>query len=72
MPVFMVINYGMSKLNPLVNKVSSEALNQLSTKIRPKKRYKTKRKDLDGSSFDLHKAIGKLPRPQSGFTFPGH
>ena len=30
------------------------------------------RKDLDGSGFDLHKAIGKLPRPQSGFTFPGH
>ena len=67
-----IINRGMSKLNPLVNKVGSEALNQLSTKIRPKKKYKTNRKDLDGSGFDLHKAIGKLPRPQSGFTFPGH
>ena len=42
----------------------------MSTKSRPKKKYKTNRKDLDGSGFDLHKAIGKLPRPQSGFT-PG-
>ena len=21
---------------------------------------------------DIHKAIGKLPRPKRGFTFPGH
>ena len=33
-----MINYGMSKLNPLVNKVGSEALNRLSTKIRAKKK----------------------------------
>ena len=55
-----MINYGMSKLNPLVNKVGSEALNQLSTKIRPKKKYKTNRKDLDGGAIDIQKQLAKL------------
>ena len=50
--------------------VRSQALDQLSTKIRPKKNYKTNRKDLDGGALDIHKAIGKLPRPKAGFT-PG-
>ena len=66
------IDFALDNLNPAIHNVGSQALNQLSTKIRPKKKYKTNRKDLDGSGFDLHKAIGKLPRPQSGFTFPGH
>ena len=43
------INYGISKLNPVIQNVGSEALNQLSTKIRSKKKYKTNRKDLDGA-----------------------
>ena len=30
------------------------------------------RKDLDGGSLDIHKAIGKLPRPAGGWTLPGH
>ena len=25
-----------------------------------------------GPSFDIHKAIGKLPKPKSGWTLPGH
>ena len=25
-----------------------------------------------GSGLDIHKAIGKLPKPKSGFTLPGH
>ena len=27
---------------------------------------------LAGGSLDLHKAIGKLPKPKKGFTLPGH
>ena len=50
----------------------SSALGQLSTKIRPKKNYKTNRKDLDGGAIDIHKQIGKLPRPTGGWTLPGH
>ena len=47
-------------------------LDQLSTKIRPKKNYKTNRKDLDGGALDIHKAIGKLPKLKAGWTLPGH
>ena len=28
--------------------------------------------DLDGGALDIHKAIGKLPRPAGGWTLPGH
>ena len=85
------------KVNPFLKK----GIDQLSTAIRPKKPYKTNRKDLDGSGFagsgifgdmlygfnyapwtnpvgkkgkgvDIHKAIGKLPKPKKGWTLPGH
>ena len=59
-------------LNPVIHNVGSQALDQLSTKIRPKKNYKTNRKDLDGAALDIHKAIGKLPRPAGRWTLPGH
>ena len=62
------IDYALDKLNPMIQNVGSQALNQLSTKIRPKKNYKTNRKDLDGGAIDIHKQIGKLPRPAGGWT----
>ena len=43
-------------------------LDQLSTKIRPNIKYKTDRKDLDGGAIDIHKLIGKLPKPKGGFA----
>lgn len=45
------IDYALDKLNPMIQNVGSQALDQLSTKIRPKRRYKTNRKDLDGSGI---------------------
>ena len=85
------------KAEPFLRK----GIDQLSTAIRPKKPYKTNRKDLDGGGFagtglfsnlaygfnyapwtrppakkgkgvDIHKAIGKLPKPAKGWTLPGH
>ena len=78
------------KAEPFLRK----GIDQLSTAIRPKKAYKTNRKDLDGAGVnffdllygpnyapwtrptgkgvDIHKAIGKLPKPKGGFTLPGH
>ena len=86
------------KVNPFLKK----GIDQLSTAIRPKKPYKTNRKDLDGAGIfssalygfnyapwtgpqalpkrgsgagqgvDIHKAIGKLPKPKGGWTLPGH
>ena len=154
------IDYTLDKLNPMIQNVGSQALNQLSTKIRPKRKFKTDKKDLDGAglidkimksgvagspwqvdykkglellsdptlfkgpnlskeqmkenvknykqlyeiakkngykgsyskfvkeigvasgptftfpgfggSLDIHKAIGKLPKPKGGWTLPGH
>ena len=54
-----VIDYGMEKAKPYIHEVRSKALDKLSTKIRPNKKYKTDRKDLDGAGIDIHKAIGK-------------
>ncbi|PFX15451.1 hypothetical protein AWC38_SpisGene20324 [Stylophora pistillata] len=95
-----VIDYGMKKLSPIIRNVGSPVLDQLSTKVRPKKNYVRNRKDLDGGSLidysqwypmemyspqgihdptnplykggkiDIHKVIGKLPRPKAGWT-PG-
>ena len=45
------INYRLKKLTPLIQNVESQALDQLSTKIRPNKRYETDRKDLDGAGL---------------------
>ena len=42
------INYALSKATPFIKKTGSEMLDQLSTTIRPKRKYKTDRKDLDG------------------------
>ena len=61
----------MKKLTPFIYDTAGKALDQLSTKVRPNKKYKTDRKDLDGSGVDIHKWIGKLPRPKAGWT-PGN
>ena len=65
------IDYALDKLNPMIQNVGSQALDQLSTKIRPNRKYKTDRKDLDGGSLDIHKAILKVA-PKKGFVMPGH
>ena len=66
------IDYAISKATPFIQKPGSEMLDQLSTSVRPSKKYKTDRKELDGGAIDIHRAIGKLPKPKSGWTLPGH
>ena len=61
----MLRNKNMQSAMPLIQNVGQ----QISTKIRPNRKYKT---DLDGRGFDIHKAIGKLPAPKGGWTLPGH
>ena len=70
--MYRALDYALDKLNPMIQNVGSQALNQLSAKIRPKKNYKTNRKDLDVGALDIHKGIGKLPRHTGGFTLRGH
>ena len=41
------IDYTLDKLNPTIENIGSQALDQLPTKIRLNKKYKTDRKDFD-------------------------
>ena len=66
------VDFALDQLSPMIHNVGSQALDELSTKIRPKKNYKTNKKDLDCAGLDIHKMIGKLPKPKGGFTLPGH
>ena len=54
------IDYALDKLNPMIQNVGSQTLDQLSTKIRPKRKYKTNRKNLDGTGIDIQKHLSKL------------
>ena len=47
------IDYTLDKLNRMIQNVGSQALEQLSANIRPKKNYKTNRKYLDGSGIPI-------------------
>ena len=66
------INYTLDKARPVFQKVGSEMLDQISTKVRRNRHHKTDRPDLDGAGVDIHAAIGKLPKPKRGWTLPGH
>ena len=58
------VNYGINKLTPFIQESVGTAIDQLSTKVRPKKKYKTDRKDLDGRSgkgIDPMTVVKKAP-----------
>ena len=58
------VNYGINKLTPFIQDSVGTAMDQLSTKVRPKKKYKTDRKDLDdrsGRGIDLMTVVKKAP-----------
>ena len=55
------VNYGINKLTPFIQDSVGTAMDELSTKVRPNKKYKTDRPELDGKGIDVHKQIGKLP-----------
>ena len=68
------VNYGISKLTPFIQDSVGTAMDELSTKVRPKKKYKTDRPELDrrtGRGFDIHNTILKVA-PKKGFVVPGH
>ena len=58
------VNYGINKLTPFIQDSVGTVMDQLSTKVRPKKKYKTDRKDLDGRSgkgIDPMTVVKKAP-----------
>ena len=64
------VNYGINKLPPFIQDSVASAMDQLSTKVRPKKKYKTDRPELDGRGLDIHNAILKVA-PKKGLVVPG-
>ena len=72
------IDFTLDQAKPLISKAASDGLTQPSAKIRPKRKdgkqlHKTDIKGMDyGCAVDIHKAIGKLPKPKGGWTLPGH
>ena len=65
------VNYGINKLTPFIQDSVETAMDELSTKVRPKKKYKTDRPELDGRGLDIHNAILKVA-PKKGLVVPGH
>ena len=65
------VNYGINKLTPFIQDSVRTAMDELSTKVRPKKKYKTDRPELDGRGIDIHNAILKVA-PKKGLVVPGH
>ena len=55
------VNYGINKLTPFIQDSVGSAMDQLSVKVRPKKRYKTNRRDLDGAGIDPMTVVKKAP-----------
>ena len=56
------INFGINKLTPFIQESVGSALDEMSTKVRQNKKYKTDRPELDwknGKGIDIHKLIGK-------------
>ena len=60
------VNYGINKLSPFFQDSVGTAMDQLSTKVRPNKKYKTDRKDLDGRSG---RGIGGGVNPTLQYAF---
>ena len=46
------VDYGMKKLSPFIQDTVGSAMDELSTKVRPDKKYVTDRPDLDGKGVD--------------------
>ena len=70
------VNYEINKLTPFIQDSVGTAMDELSTKVRPggypqNPPAATKRR-INGKGIDIHKQIGKLPKPKGGWTLPGH
>ena len=55
------VNYGINKLTPFIQDSVGTAMDQLSTKVRPPKKYKTDKKDIDGRGIDPMTVVKKAP-----------
>ena len=72
------VNYGINKLTPFIQDSVGTAMDELSTKVRhggsasPQNPPAATKRRINGKGIDIHKQIGKLPKPKGGWTLPGH
>ena len=60
-------DFAKQRIKGMTDKYIDQALDSITSDL--SKKLKPLHK---GGAFDIHKAVGKLPRPQSGFTLPNH
>ena len=56
-------DFAKKKIKQTANKYLDQALDSLVNDVSKK---------ISGGALDIHKAIGKLPKPKKGWTLPGH
>ena len=59
-------DFAKKKIKSVANKYLDQALDSFINDLSKKIDVKT------GRGVDIHKVIGKLPKPKGGFTLPGH
>ena len=58
------VNYGMKKLSPFIVNTVRSAMDELSTKVRPDKKYKTDQPTLDGKGVDYINGLENFQDPK--------
>ena len=59
-------HFAKQKIKGMASKYLDQALDSITSDL-------SKKLDpLHGGAIDIHKAIGKLPKPKGGWTLPGH
>jgi len=77
------INYALKKGRPLIDEAGNAVINKRADAVATEgfRKGEYTRKNLGkgvvdgavrGNGVDIHKAIGKLPKPKGGWTLPGH
>ena len=61
------IDYAVKKGRPLIDEAGKATINKLADYVEPEKVKKGKREGRwKGRGIDIHKVIGKIPRPKGG------
>lgn len=68
-----VIDYGLRKGKPLINEAGKAVINTFADYVEPENVKKAKREGRwKDKGLDIHKYIGKLPKPNAGWTPRGY
>ena len=63
---------GQKYLDQVIDSVTDDVSKRIAGKGKKGKGVAQAARPASGKGVDIHKAIGKLPKPKSGWTLPGH